>query len=146
MPFLDGDGVLRVGGHLANACCSNDAKQKKNLPPRSRLTYLIVREAHFVTIHGQTQLMMAHLRRIFWFTRMRQVVKSLIHRCPTCIRYDQPQSGQLMGNLPAVRVKIAEPFAHTGVDFAGPFAVNKRKNRESVDCNVRLHGNTSVSH
>lgn len=128
-PFVDEKDILRVGGRLVNADLPHESKHQIILPPMSRLTNLIVRDAHAVTIHGQAQLMMTHLRRSFWFTRMRQVLKSYVHRCPKCIRYDQPENIQLMGNLPAVRVNIAEPFAHTGVDFAGPFVIRKNPGR-----------------
>lgn len=130
-PFVDEKGLLRVGGRLVNADCANDSKHQIILPPIGRLTHLLVRNAHYVTIHGQTQLMMAYLRQSFWFSRMRQVIKSHVHRCPKCIRYDQPQNDQLMGNLPAVRVNATEPFAHTGVDFAGPFVIRKSPGRPS---------------
>lgn len=112
-----------------NAICSNDSKHQIILHPKARLSYLIMREAHVVTLHGQSQLMMAHIRRTFWFTRMRQVINSLIHGCPTCIRYDQPLNNQQMANLPSVRVNAAEPFSHTGVDFAGPFIIRRSPGR-----------------
>lgn len=101
VPFLDRDGVLRVGGRLSHAAIPEDAKHQAILPPHARLSQLIIADAHAITLHGGAQLMIAHLRRSFWITRMRQVVKSLIHHCPTCIRYAQATNDQLMGNLPA---------------------------------------------
>lgn len=105
-PFVDEKDMLRVGGRLVNADLPHESKHQIILPPMSRLTNLIVRDAHAVTIHGQAQLMMTHLRRSFWFTRMRQVLKSYVYRCPKCIRYDQPENIELMGNLPAESVLI----------------------------------------
>jgi hypothetical protein len=38
---------------------------------------------------------------------------------------------QLMGDLPASRLKPAPPFSITGVDYAGPFIIKDRKGRGS---------------
>lgn len=128
-PYIDTNGFLRVGGRMANANIAEEAKHQLLLPPQARITQLIIRDAHFVTIHGGPQLMLAHLHRSYWMTRARQIVKSAIHNCPICERYDQPENTQLMGNLPTDRVTQAECFLHTGLDFAGPFVIKKQRGR-----------------
>lgn len=128
-PYVDANGFLRVGGRLANANIAEETKHQLILPPQARISQLIIRDAHFITIHGGPQLMLAHLRRSYWITRARQVVKSVVHHCPVCVRYDQAQNTQLMGNLPASRVTQAECFLHTGLDFAGPFVIKKQRGR-----------------
>lgn len=132
-PFVDEQGLLKVGGRLAKANIPTGAKHQLILPPKARITALIIRDAHFVTLHGGPNLMMAHLRRRFWITKMGQILKSMVHKCPTCIRYDQPPNDQLMGNLPSARVNEAEPFQHTGVDFAGPFLIRKSPGRPASE-------------
>lgn len=112
-PYVDTNGFLRVGGRLANANIPEETKHQLILPPQARISQLIIRDAHFVTIHGGPQLMLAHLRRSYWISRARQIVKSVVHHCPICVRYDQAQNTQLMGNLPADRVTQAECFLHT---------------------------------
>lgn len=135
MPQMDKEGLLRVGGRLAKANIPEEAKHQLILPPHARISQLIIRNAHFVTLHGGPQLMLAHLRRSIWITRMRQIIKSVVHHCPVCIRFAHTPNDQLMGDLPTERINQAEPFLHTGVDFAGPFMVKKSAGRPSSSRN-----------
>lgn len=86
VPIIDSSGFLRVGGRLANADIPEETKHPLILPPQARISQLIIRDAHFSTIHGGPQLMLAHLRRSYWITRARQIVKSVVHHCPICVR------------------------------------------------------------
>lgn len=61
-PYLDDKGLMRVGGRLANAKIPDKAKNQLILPPQAAISHLLIRNAHFVTVHGGPQLMMAHLR------------------------------------------------------------------------------------
>lgn len=132
LPFIDKNGLLRVGGRLANANIPDGAKHQLILPPQAQISVFIIRNAHIVTVHGGPQLMIAHLRRSFWMNRMRQIVKSIVHKCTKCVRFDQTQNEQLMGDLPADRVRQSSCFSTTGVDFAGPFVIRRQKGRPPV--------------
>ncbi|KMQ88057.1 hypothetical protein RF55_12524 [Lasius niger] len=50
-----------------------------------------------------------------------------IAKCVTCARQRASLAYQQMGDLPSVRVKPARPFAHTGIDYAGPFSIGLLK-------------------
>lgn len=128
-PFVDNKGCLRVGGRLANANIPDGAKHQIILPPHAPLSKLIIRDAHYVTVHGGPQLMMSHIRRTFWIHRMRQIIKSAVHRCSICVRFSQAPNNQLMGVLPIDRVTPTECFLNTGLDFAGPFNLRRQKGR-----------------
>lgn len=52
MPIVDGNGFLRVGGRLANADIPEETKHPLILPPQARISQLIIRDAHFATIHS----------------------------------------------------------------------------------------------
>ena len=122
-PYLDDQGLLRVGGRLRHSTIPTDAKHPVVLPGSSRLAELLVNEAHRRTLHGGTQLTLATLRQRYWILQGRQRVKALIHRCPTCIRWRATTGQQLMGDLPAQRVTPSRPFQHVGVDYAGPVSL-----------------------
>lgn len=129
LPFIDANGFLRVGGRLANANIPEGTKHQYILPPQAQISWLIIRDAHVVTVHGGPQLMIAHLRRTIWMPRMRQIVKSIVHKCTNCVRFDQPHNEQLMGQLPAERIQQSPCFRSSGVDFAGPFVIRRQKGR-----------------
>jgi len=64
-PFLDDNGVLRVGGRLKHAIMFYDKKHPMIAPPQSWLTQLIVSSCHLRTLHGGVQLTLAQLRLRF---------------------------------------------------------------------------------
>lgn len=124
-PILDGDGLLRMTGRLKNSLIPSKTKQLILLPPQSRLAHLLVQQTHMVTPHGGPQLVIGYLRNTYWINRLRQMAKGIIHRCVTRLKYVCVASEPLMGQLPSERVTRGEPFARTGVDFAGPFIISR---------------------
>lgn len=124
-PFLDPNGLLRVGGRLENASIPYHQKHQLFVPRESSIGRLIVRNAHYITLHGGLSVNKAFLRQRFWFPRIGMAIRHFTNSCPTCIRHRKITGEQLMGQLPSVRVTAAEPFAHVGVDFAGPFKLRK---------------------
>ncbi|XP_073963739.1 LOW QUALITY PROTEIN: uncharacterized protein [Choristoneura fumiferana] len=128
-PYLDADGILRVGGRLRHANLNEAEKHPIILENDTYLTTLIVREAHFKTLHGGHQLMLGYLRSKYWILKAKNVVKFIIRKCLVCAKQNAVVKSQLMGDLPSVRVNPAKPFLHSGVDFAGPYQVLMSKGR-----------------
>lgn len=128
-PFIDQDGVLRVGGRLKNVALDDDVRQPLILPRNAPLTHLVVADAHRRTLHGGVQLTLATIRREYWILCGRATVKALIHRCVTCTRHRARTGQQLMGQLPRDRVSPTCPFLNVGVDYAGPFVVKTWRGR-----------------
>lgn len=122
-PFLDGDGILRVGGRLGLSDLPYSQKHPIILDHHSILTKLIIREAHKQTLHGGSQLMVSHIRRKYWVTDLRNTIRYQMHKCVICSRYRAKLYEQLMGDLPKERTKASKTFYHTGVDYCGPFDV-----------------------
>lgn len=118
-PFLDEDGIVRVGGRLRN---SELPQRFPIVLPTHRISDLIIADCHANTLHGGTQLMLSVLRRTFWIINARRSVKSHIHKCVTCARWRAVTVSQQMSDLPAARVTPSRPFLHCGVDYAGPFS------------------------
>lgn len=107
-PILDAKEILRVGGRLTHVCL---------------LARLLINHAHTVTLHGGIQEMLQYLRRRFWIIHGRALVKTFIHQCVICKRYQRTMQQQQMASLPRSRVLTAPPFTNTGLDYCGPFNV-----------------------
>lgn len=134
-PWLDNDNVLRITGRVKFSELPFGTKHQIIIPPESRLANLLVYEAHYTTVHGGPQIIIGFIRKSFWINRIRQVAKSIVHKCIVCIRHMQKPPEQLMGQLPVERITVGEPFATTGCDFAGPFIIKRtvgRPSRKSV--------------
>ncbi|XP_071579117.1 uncharacterized protein [Temnothorax nylanderi] len=127
--YIDAQGVIRVGGRLNQSALAQDNKHQAILPRHSRFSTLIIAHAHLRTLHGGTQLTLAHVRQQYWIIGGRAPVKSHILRCVVCARQRGIRAHQLMGQLPLSRVTPSRPFAHTGVDYAGPLTIKTWKGR-----------------
>ena len=67
---------------------------------------------------------------------MRRHLKHLMRHCVRCQKvYAQPSSQQ-MGDLPTYRTTPALPFSRTGIDFAGPFLINRGNPRKPTRIKV----------
>ncbi|XP_029167910.1 uncharacterized protein LOC114938224 [Nylanderia fulva] len=128
-PFLDGQGVLRVGGRLKNSQLPLDEKHPMIIPAASWLTRLVIDSCHRRTLHGGVQLTLGLLRLRFWVPRGRTAVKQQLHRCVTCTRWRAATPQPQMGNLPRDRVTPTRPFFSTGLDYAGPILLRTSKGR-----------------
>lgn len=134
-PFLDENGVLRVGGRLKHAVLSEDERHPMIVPPESTMARLLIDSHHRRTLHGGVQLALSLLRLRYWIAAAycdpqgRAMVKRHIHRCVTCTRWRAAVPQLLMGNLPHQRVTPARPFLRTGVDYAGPILIRTGKGR-----------------
>jgi hypothetical protein len=62
-PFLDKDGVIRVGGRLRHAKISSDARNPIPIPKSSHLTSLLIMSTHLENFHSSPQLTLAVLYR-----------------------------------------------------------------------------------
>ena len=127
--FIDEKGIIRVGGRLDNAHMVYESKHPAILPRHSRLSTLIIDHAHRQTMHGGTQLTLAHIRYKYWIIGGRAPVKTHVLRCVVCARQRGIRAHQLMGQLPLSRVAPSRPFTHTGIDYAGPIVLKTWKGR-----------------
>ena len=131
-PFMDTDGLLRVGGRLHNANLPFNQKHPIVLEQRDQLTYNIIDYYHLKYFHAGCQLLRNLITKDYWILGAKSVIKKRIYNCMTCIRLKAETSKQLMGNLPAYRLQPSRPFERVGVDYAGPFLIKRSKGR----CNV----------
>ncbi|XP_054713000.1 uncharacterized protein LOC129222513 [Uloborus diversus] len=128
-PFLDNDGILRVGGRLRHASISEEQKHQIILPRKHSITDLIVKSFHENHLHGSVSLTVSAIRQRFWIINCREAVRRIIWKCIKCFKNRSSTATQIMADLPSARVTPARVFARTGVDFAGPFMTKFRKGR-----------------
>lgn len=121
-PFIDHDGLIRVGGRLAHAKIPYDQKHPILLK-KGHLTDLIIRDTHLKTMHGGVDLMERRIRELYWIPAVRSRIKKCTRSCTTCIRFRGVATQPIMGQLPETRVNPSATFERTGVDLAGPFSI-----------------------
>lgn len=85
-PFVDSDGVLRVGGRLAKSHYSYSKKHPALLNGRHKLSELILKDEHFRLQHAGPQLLLNSVRETYWPTNGMNVAKSIIRNCATCFK------------------------------------------------------------
>lgn len=120
-PIMDEDGLLRLGGRLDRSELDYEMKHPYIIPHDSRLAYLVMEYAHRQTKHGGVQVMTQFIRQKYWIPKLRNCLRSIVHKCVVCVRLNARTGTQLMSELPKERITEAKPFEYTGTDFAGPF-------------------------
>ncbi|XP_063994316.1 uncharacterized protein LOC135171617 [Diachasmimorpha longicaudata] len=89
-PFIDRQGVLRVGGRLRFAQLDPERKNQAIIPRKSQLAHLLISQAHLQTLHGGTQLTLRQLRTTYWILGGRAPVRSFILKCVKWDNCHQP--------------------------------------------------------
>lgn len=128
-PFLDSDGLLRVGGRLRNANLPYHTKHPILLPKHDPFTNLLIDSYHVRYLHAGPRLLQSMLSRQFWILAARSIIRSRLSKCVICFRVRPVNQPQLMGDLPNFRVTPSKPFIVVGTDFGGPFLVREHKRR-----------------
>ncbi|XP_025829218.1 uncharacterized protein LOC112904129 [Agrilus planipennis] len=128
-PFIDSEGILRVGGRIKHSNFSYEKKFPAILPIRGKLSLLIVQREHIRLLHAGPQNLLASIRDRFWILSGRNLVRKVVRNCTRCFRFDATAVKYRMGDLPAARVTPARPFMNSGVDFCGPFNIKDRMTR-----------------
>jgi hypothetical protein len=128
-PFLDKDGLLRVGGRLRHAAISYGNKHPIILPKNHLVTKLIIEQIHFRQLHAGTQATLCAVRQKFWPISGYALTRQITRSCISCRRVRPIPYQQLMGDLPASRVTPGRPFTCTGVDYAGPYILKNGHGR-----------------
>ncbi|XP_077978095.1 uncharacterized protein LOC144433628 [Glandiceps talaboti] len=123
-PFLDSEGVLRVGGRLKKADIPDSVRHPAILPKDSHVTRLLISHFHNKVQHQGRGITFNEIRANgYWIMGGIKVVALHIYRCIKCRRLRRPVEEQKMANLPEDRVEPSPPFTFCGMDCFGPFIV-----------------------
>ena len=125
-PFIDGHGVLRVGGRLKHADLSDKVKHPVILPKGSHMTSLIIKYYHERSKHQGKGITLNEIRSHgFWIIGGSSAVSNSIASCVACRKLRGTVIEQKMSDLPEDRLESCPPFTYYGVDYFGPFTIKE---------------------
>ncbi|XP_050064202.1 uncharacterized protein LOC126553053 [Aphis gossypii] len=130
-PFVDSEGIIRVGGRLRHSELPYDHRHPVLLAKESHLAVLVCRHWHKVTGHSGPRIMTALIHRKYWIVSLRSVIHSVISQCTRCVRLRATVPVPIMADLPESRVLQCRPFSRVGVDYAGPIPMRENRLRKS---------------
>ena len=121
LPFIDEDGLIRVGGQLRNAEMSSDQKHPVIILGSYHFTKLLIRAEHHRLLHGGPRVVYTSLANRFHIIGGFKAVRSVTRQCVTCRRHNARPVPQLVGQPPKERVTPGHVFDRVGIEYAGPF-------------------------
>lgn len=132
--FVDNDMLIRCRGRIHNSALPYESKHPILLAKHHWLTRLVVRDAHHETLHGGVADTLITIRKSFWIPKARQMIKSCIRECTTCLRYDsRPINYPGPPPLPSERVNESKPFQVVGVDYTGSIILKNPNSNSEVE-------------
>ncbi|XP_043201117.1 uncharacterized protein LOC122369981 [Amphibalanus amphitrite] len=129
-PFLDGEGVMRVGGRIDKAPVAYSTRHPVILPSRDDVTRLVVTHCHVKVLHSGQERTLTEVRKTYWILKARSTVRRILHECTVCKRRRAIAQVPRMAELPASRYDTSRAFSTVGVDYFGPMFVKKYRRTE----------------
>ncbi|GBM97161.1 hypothetical protein AVEN_153473-1 [Araneus ventricosus] len=93
-PFLDSQGILRVGGRLRNSILPYNSKHPILLPAKHKVTDMIIQYYHKIQFHSGPQALLYNNRQKFWPLNGRNLCRKIVHSCVTCFKANPKISSQ----------------------------------------------------
>lgn len=132
-PFLDENGILRVGGRLQESSMDYSEKHPIILPKESHISKMIIDFYHEKAAHQGRGFTLAKLRASgFWIIGAHSMIASTIHHCVICRKHRGKVEQQQMAPLPSDRTEASPPFSYVGIDCFGPFTT--KDGRKETKC------------
>ena len=135
-PFIDENGLLKVGGRLSNADFLDEKNKFPVILPKEGC-HTIIEWHHQETQHsGRTSTVNALRQNGYWVLSVNAQVRRIIYNCFRC-RFLRGRVGeQKMGNLPENRTTAEAPFTNCGVDMFGPFYIKEGRKELKRYCAI----------
>ena len=131
-PMLDTHGLIRVGGRCGHSSLPYSRRHPLILPHSHAVTTLIIRREHLRLLHAGPTQVSSMLSRRFHILRARKAIRSVIHACVVCRRASAKPKPQMLGQLPADRLKPGFAYERVGVDYAGPVLLKRGSVRKPM--------------
>lgn len=123
-PFIDVQGLLRVGGCLHRSSLNQSEKTPLIIPGKHHIATLLIRHHHEHIHHQGCHFTEGAVRAAgFWIVGGKRRVSIIIHQCVMCRWLRAPLSIQKMASLPADRLSTDPPFTNIGLDVFGPWSL-----------------------
>ena len=125
-PYIEGNGLLRVGGWLNQSTVDIDesVKQPLLIQKSSVLARIIIKWCHENVSHSGRGVTMNQIRSSgFWMINCNATVRLFISRSITCECLRGNLQLQKMASLPRDTMCKEPPFTYCGVDRFVPFVV-----------------------
>lgn len=119
-PFLDQQGILRVGGRLKLAGESYAVRHPMILPSSHSFSRQVAVAYHQISLHSGPRMTLAQIRQEFWPLNGKALANFTFRNCIRCFRSNPVPISQPPGQLPKSRIAPSRAFAVTGVDYCGP--------------------------
>ncbi|XP_067933305.1 uncharacterized protein [Watersipora subatra] len=126
-PFVDSDGLLRVGGRLEYGHHLEYGKKHPIILSKDPITMQLVRHYHVLTGHQGRRSTLAQLHLRGYWVVGHSIISSVINLCTICKRLRANFQGQQMASIPEKRTEPSPPFTYVGCDAFGPFLVKDRR-------------------
>ena len=121
-PFLDEDGVLRVGERLRQSSTAYDVKHPVTLPKKGHVTNLILCNNHQSVKHRGRGITQNEIRSSgYWIVGGSSVASNHISKCVSCRKLRGSPQKQKMANLLDDHRGLAPLFTFCAVDYFVPW-------------------------
>jgi len=129
-PFLDKDGILRMGGRQENSKLLYSKLHLIVLHWKHPIAKLLICSEHkrLRLLHGEPSFVITSLSRPFHIINARKLVRSITRQCVICRRQTIKPQLQMFRQLPfekitpgLVKITLDSVFERVGLDYAGPF-------------------------
>ena len=128
-PFIDDEGIIRVGGCMDKAIVSYATTHPMLLLHDHKISRLITQEAHQCG-HPGVATTAAKSRVKYWILRVHDLAKTVKFKCVTCREMEPKTETQIMTDLPHHRTAPDSlPFYYTSCDYFGPLTVKVGRNK-----------------
>ena len=125
-PFIDDDGLIRVGGRLRRSGLDYGLKHPVILPKDTHVTNLIISHYHHKVHHQGRNITLNSIRSHgYWIVKGSTLVARLVHNCIICKKIRHNTITQKMSDLPKDRLEPSAPFTYSAVDYFGPFFIKE---------------------
>ncbi|XP_033229716.1 uncharacterized protein LOC117181261 [Belonocnema kinseyi] len=132
-PYLDENGMIRVGRRIRRAEISMDQKYPFIIPFKHFATTLILQREHIRLLHCGPEQLLSSVRHRYWPLSGRREARKITQKCIHCFKMKPQTLDVLMGDLPKSRLSgNLRPFTKTGVDYAGPILIKESRRRGRV--------------